>query len=785
MNKKYFKQSMVTLLMAGLFTGPLMAEAKNLTGVVLDDKGAPIANAEVHLRALNKKVVTDDNGKFTFEALDEGRYVLDIEAAKIGHINQSVRHDGSPLSLTVTHDNAKTIVVTGNPLEHSSLEMASPAVVIAGDQLVKNRGTNIGETLAEVPGINLSSFGVGAGRPVIRGQQGNRVTVLSNNTSTQDASNASPDHWIAAEPLLAKRIEVLKGPATLLYGGGAVGGAVNVVDNKIPTETPDGIDGGLEVRLGDSATGERSVVGTLTSAVELDSGSLAFHIDAFDSKTDPIEIPGFAESLRLRELEEAEGEAGHGEEEHEEGFGVLENSDTDTQGGNIGFSYITDNGYWGLSYTKFDRNYGLPGHAHEEEEEMHGAGEEEHGEETIRLDLEQKRWDLKGQWNNPFEGFQNLKMSFVNTDYQHQELEGEEIGTTFINDANELRLELVHEAWSGWQGAFGLQYSDGDFAAIGDEGFIPMSNTKKLGLFWLEERDLGNWHTELGLRFDRQELDAGSFGSRDDTAFSFAAGLVWHIDGNWSLPMNFARAQRLPQVEELLSNAGNSEDNYVPHLATLTIDVGNPNLDKETANNLDIGLRYHTDNLHASVAVFHNRVNDFIYQELLEEDHAADPDHEHELPILQFAQQDAVFEGVEAEIDWVFAEMDSGYWKAGLFGDYTHAEFDNPTGAYIPRQPAKRFGASLGFERGDFSANLKAIKVAKQDKLAHEELATDGYDLLNLDLGYNLYFDNAEALLFLRGQNLLDEEIRDHASFLKDRAPRAGRSITAGIRVLF
>ncbi|NVJ64921.1 MAG: TonB-dependent receptor [Gammaproteobacteria bacterium] len=784
MKKPVFKKTLAAILVSGLMSGAALAEVKTLSGVVVDEDGQPIANAEVNIRSLNKAVTTDEQGRFSFAELEEGRYVIDVEAPRHGHINQSVRNDGESITLVV-EDNAETIVVTGNPLEHSSLEMASPSVIIAGDALVKNRGANIGETLSEVPGINLSSFGSGAGRPVIRGQQGNRVTVLSNNTSTSDASNASPDHWIAAEPLLAKRVEVLKGPATLLYGGEAVGGAVNVVDNRIPTEVPDGVDGGIEIRLGDSATGERAFVGTLTTGVELDSGTLAFHLEALDSKTDAIEIPGYAESLRLRLLEEAEEEQGHSEEDHEEGLALLENSDTDTLGGSAGFAYISDKGFWGASYTEFDRNYGLPGHADHGDEHAEDEAQDEHEEEVIRLDLKQKRWDLKGQWNEPFAGFQNMKFNYTNTDYEHQEIEGDEIGTTFINDSDELRLELVHNAWSGWQGAFGLQYSDSDFAAIGDEAFIPASNTEKLGLFWLEEKNIGDWHFELGLRFDNQKLDAGLFGERDNNAFSFATGAVWHFNEHWSLPMNFARAERLPQVEELFSNAGNDEENFVPHLATLTVEVGNPNLDKEVANNFDIGLRYHTDDVHASIAVFHNRVDDFIYQELLEEDHAEEEQHEHELPILQYAQQDAIFEGVEFEVDWAFADNEHGYWKAGIFGDYTHAEFDNPTGAYIPRQPAKRFGATLGFEFGDFSADLKAIKVASQDKVSAGELKTEGYNLVNLNLGYNLSFQDADALLFLRGQNLLDEEIRDHASFLKDRAPRAGRSISAGVRVTF
>ncbi|WP_251358605.1 TonB-dependent receptor [Kangiella sp. TOML190] len=773
------KLSKISLLMAAIFAQPLVAEPKNLTGKVLDEQDNPVVDAEVHIRRLNKTVTTDAQGLFRFEQLEEGRYVIDVEAGSKGHINQSINHNGEQKMLRVGDDNTEIIVVTGNPLEHSSLEMTSPAVIISGDNLIKNRGANIGETLAEIPGVNLSSFGSGAGRPVIRGQQGNRVTVLSNNSSTQDASNASPDHWIAAEPLLAERVEILKGPATLLYGGGAVGGAINVVDKKIPTRVPNadtgGIEGGFELRLGDSPTGERAAVGGLTAGKD----EWAFRFEAFDAETDSIEIPDFAESEALRLAEEAEGEAEHSEEAE----GILDNSDTDTHGGSVGFSYITDAGYWGIAFSQYDRNYGLPGHAEHHEEHEEDEDEEEHGEEAIRLDLRQKRIDLKGQWNDPFEHFQSLKMNYAYTDYEHREIEGDEIGTTFTNDADELRLELVHKAWAGWQGAFGLQYNNSDFAALGDEAFIPATETNKWGLFWLEEVDVGDWHTELGIRWDRQEIDAGIFGNKDDNAYSFAAGTLWHINEHWSLPINFARAQRLPSVEELYSNAGNDEDSYVAHLATLTVDVGDDELDKETANNWDIGLRFHTEEIHASLAVFHNRVDDFIYQQLVEEDHSADPDHEHELPILQFSQKDAVFEGVELEVDWVFADDGKSLWKAGVFGDYTHAEFDD--GNYIPRQPAKRFGASLGYQLGDFSADLKAIDAAKQDKVSDGEFATDGYTLVNLNLGYNLYFEQSEMLLFLRGQNLLDEEIRDHASYLKDRAPRAGRSLLAGMRITF
>ncbi|MHC9511775.1 TonB-dependent receptor [Kangiella sp. M94] len=750
------------------------AESSALSGVLQDSEGKPLANVEIFISSQNQSVTTDENGRFEFTDLETGRYVLDIKGGKQGHINKAVQHTGESLTVTVDYSDTQTLVITGNPLEHTILEMAAPAVIISGEELTQKRGTNIGETLAEVPGVNLSSFGAGAGRPVIRGQQGNRVTVLSNNSATQDASNASPDHWIAAEPLLAKRVEILKGPATLLYGGGAVGGAVNVVDNRIPTELPDGIEGGVEVRLGDSATGERSTVGTFSTA----KGGLAFNIDAFKSETDEVEIPGFAESHYLRELEEAEGEAGH----DEEASGILENSDTDSEGGSVGFSYISDAGYWGMSYSDYERNYGLPGHAEHHDESV--IVEPEPAEEAVRLDLRQKRWDMKGRWNDPFDGFRSLSLQFASTDYKHQEIEGVEIGTTFLNDAQETRLELVHDAWSGWQGAFGLQYSDSDFVTLGDEAYIPASNTEKLGLFWLEEYEVGQWHTELGARYDKQTITTDMFGQRDDNAFSFAFGSLLHIDEDWTLPINITRAQRFAAVEELYSNAGNDEANYVPHLATASIEVGNPDLGKETANNIDIGIRYNSDITSASVSVFHNRIDDYIFLAHQEHEPAPGEVHEHEeLPVFVYSQADATFEGAEAEINWTFASDGLAVIRTGLFGDYTIAKLDD--GSYLPRIPAKRLGGSIGLDYDMFTSNLTAIKVFDQDRLAEDELPTDGYTLINLDVGYNVFYDDSELFLFLRGQNLANEEIRDHSSFLKDRAPRAGRSLTAGFRWTF
>lgn len=775
----------IIIFTALLCVSSIYAQSKSLHGKLIDNNGSPLANTFLRLVNQDQSTTTDDQGLFNFDGVGSGNYQIDVEISTQDHFITDISYDGTPVEIFVDEISLDKLVVTSNPLEHNTLQMTTPVTLIDEQDLITNRGLNINQTLERIPGVNSASFGNAAGQPVIRGQQGNRVTILNNNGLIQDAANVSPDHWISTEPLLAKRIEVLKGPATLLYGGQAVGGVVNVIDNTIPREMPDGISGGIEMRLSDNTVDARSGVAALDMAL---TGNLAAHIDYQKTETNSYEIPGYAESAYLRALEEHE-EHEHDEEheeheEHEEeAYGILENSDIRSQAGSLGISYIGNNGYWGVSYQKFDRNYGIPGHSHAHEHEEHEEHEddeeheehEEHEEEIVRLDLDKTVWAIRGQQRFTESFFKELNFNYSNTNYTHTELEGDEIGTVFDNQASEARVELLHKRLLGFSGALGLQLTNREFSALGEEAYILPSKTNSIGFFMIEEMDFDRWHWEFGWRYDYQQIDGANIAERDEETFSASIGANIKLTDHWSLPLNFSNAQRLATAEELFSNYLTG-DELIPHLATAAIEIGNPNLDKETANNMDIGIRYQDDNWNLKAAYFYNKINDFIFLNPTGEE-------SDELPIFVYDQRNATFEGYEIEASYGFSDGFNNSWKIGLFTDAVNAKLNS--GGYVPRIPSSRYGLSVDFARGNVGARIDYAHVSRQKDLAEFELPTNSYDMLDMHIEYLLFGGRTETTLFIRGNNLLNEEIRDHASFIKDIAPRPARNLSAGFRVNF
>ncbi len=756
-------------------------ESGALIGKITNAQQQNINNATVRIHGSNATSVTDQAGSFSFDGIEFGRYEIDVEISNSKHYNTTITHNGDLVTINVDDLNLDDLVVSANPLEHNQLKMTTPVAILSEEELVLDRGLSIDQTLNKITGVNSGSFGVGAGQIVIRGQQGPRVTVLANNITNQDAASVSPDHWITSEPLLAKQIEVLKGPATLLYGGGAVGGVVNVVDDVIPTQVIDGINGGIEGRFSDGTLGERAGVFSLNAGL---SDQIMAHVSYFNNSTDDYEIPGFAESEAFREAEEGE-EHGDGDDDHdeeEEAFGLLENSSIESDGFNVGISRVTNNGYWGVSYSDFNRNYGIPGHGHEEEghddeeEEDEDHEEEEEEEEIVRIDLEKSVFNLKGMHQFDNSSFVNqVRTHYSNTDYQHIELEGDEIGTVFDNEADEFRFELTHGTIGGFEGVWGLQYSNRDFSAVGEEAYILPSETQILSLFLIEERDFDRWHAEFGIRIDDQSVDTALFSDIDDSALSVSLGATFDLNDHWTLPVNITSAQRLPTAEEYFSNQSGS-DELIPHLATDAIEIGNPDLEHEVASNFDIGLKYRNNGLSFNAAFFYNQIDDYIFLRNtgLEEE---------ETPIFVYTQQNATFMGYELDLAYQFDDAYNNQWNFRIFTDATEAELN--TGENVPRIPSNRFGGEINWLRGPWSVGIQHTHVTDQNDIASFELPTEGYDLLDLNVSWVNYHDRFETLVFLRADNLLDEEIREHASFIKDIAPRPGRSISAGFRLTF
>lgn len=646
-------------------------------------------------------------------------------------------------------DDVDQIIVTALPLTQRLEDVAQPTQVLAGDELRQRIEASIGETLARLPGTNSSYFGPAASRPVIRGLGGERLQVLEDGLGSLDVSALSPDHAVTIESLLAEQVEVLRGPATLLYGNGTVGGVVNVVTSRIPAvarEAP--WQGAAELR-GNSALDERAG----TARIDATLGAFGLHLDGFTRDTDDVEIDGYAWSDAIRDRFAAEGLP------VDETQGRVSNSDTDSQGGGVGASWLLDDGFAGLGYSRYDSNYGVPGPA------------EEPGEAGVRIDMEQDRYDFASELANVLPGFGTLRMRATVNDYVHRELEaGGEVGTTFDQRAFEARVSADHAPVAGWTGALGVQYRDTELRATGEEAFVPASDTRNVGLFLFEELPAGSLIWQAGLRLENQEIDvAGSMPDYDDLSVNASAGLVWDFAAAYSLALNVTRAERHPAATELYADG--------PHVAVRRFEVGDPGLDPETALTADLTLRRSAGDLRFAVTAFASRFSDFIYA-------ANTGAIEDELPVYEYRQQDADFVGLEGEIGHPLGEVAGGGLSGRLLADYVRGRFRDGAGD-LPQLPPLRAGGELAWERDRFAATLSVMRYDEQDDVAENELPTKGYTDVGVDLSYRQPLGEARLLVFLRGTNLLDEEARRSTSALKEFVPLPGASLAAGLRMEF
>jgi len=668
------------------------------------------------------------------------------------------------------HKVLEEIIVTATPLDRDVLEMSQSATVLSGAVLEREVANNLGDTLARVPGLSNASFGQNVGRPVIRGFDGARVGVLTNNMAVGDASAVSQDHAVAVEPFLADQIEILRGPATLLYGSGAIGGVVNMVTHTIPQELP---ENGFEARAmaqGDTAADQRLAAARLDAG----TGQFAFHASGFYRRTDDYEIPGAAE---LFPEDDDHDEEEHEDEHHEESDGVLENSFLDNEGGSLGGSWIGDQWRFGLSWTNYSSEYGIPGahgHAHEEDEHEEEHEEDEHDEEheeeeLVSIDLDSDRYDAELVGTNPFSGFEQFKLRMAESSYTHTEFEGSEVGTVFNNDTTDARVELRHVPLGIWQGAFGAQYTERDFEAIGEEAFVPPSNTKTAALFWVESANFEDLQLDLGLRYDDISVRADEHDRRSFSPFSASLGAIWHFTESAHFTVNVAHAERAPTDQELFADG--------PHIATQTFELGDATLNTEKNLHLEAGFRLHQGNLTGSLTFYQDFFDDYIYQTDTGEE-------EDGFPVRQWSQQDANFKGAELELRYDLGRFSSGHWQLFGFADTVRAELSDNSD--VPRIPPQRFGFGVDWDLNSWAANITWINASSHTRVAEFETPTPGYDLLNADLSFLLPFEQrTEWELFLKGQNLLDEDIRNSTSFLKDQAPQIGRNLTLGVRAYF
>lgn len=681
------------------------------------------------------------------------------------------------------------VVVTASPLKGNAESVATPVEVLYGEDLDKAKSGTLGETVAKLPGVQTTYFGTGVGRPIIRGQEGPRVQVLSGGIGSMDASTVSADHAVSIEPFLADQIEVLKGPATLLFGSGAIGGAVNVVDGRLADTIPDEpLSGRAEIR-GNTVNDERTGMFRLDGV----NGNWVLHVDGLVRDTDDYDIPGVA---ILHDHEEGEE---HEEEPQPEG--TLPNSSVKTRAGAIGATWLGEGGYFGLAGSTYRSNYGIPAGAHVHGEEDHDHdhdGEADHDEEAheegaVRIDMVQNRVDLKTGIYNPVSFLQSVNLRAAWNDYEHVELEGGLPATRFTNEGYDARLEAVQKDWNGWRGAFGLQFGSTDFGAVGDEAFVPSTTTDNVGAFIVQEKDFGPWKLELGARYDHVELKPEDRAARDFDAVNLSAAAIWRLTDGFDLRFGLDRSERAPTNEELFAGG--------THVATQSIEIGDDALDTEKGVRAEIGAHWHTDRVDLKLALYQTKFTDFIY--------LTDTGVEEEgYPVRLWTQDDATFTGAEAEAKIQLADTASGAWDLRLFGDYVRAELDGSgtrtaafevphgdhthdyevqiaQGGYLPRIAPMRVGADLGWSLGGWRASVGAVRYGKQDDVAQNEQASDGYTLVDAHVAYRWERTASSWEVFLDGSNLTDEEARPHTSLLRDYAPLPGRGVAFGLRAYF
>lgn len=822
------------LSLSVLSTFAISIQAQTLSGVVLDKSGQALNKGSVQIMGTNISTPILADGRFIFDNVKPGNVEIHVASSK--HIHKKTELVVPELGLfdveiVVANSSIEIFDVTASAFHASTIESAAPVSVIAGDELRKKQASTLGDTLKNEVGVHSTFYGSVASSPIIRGLDGPRVLVTQNGLDSGDASRVSPDHVVTTDVSTATQIEVLRGPATLFYGSGAIGGVVNVVDQRIPDNND--WEGAVSTDRNTNNSEE-----TFSGFVKGGKDNIAFNVQGYYRDADDYRIPGYAENEEGHS--EDEDEEAHSEHEGE-GKGVVENSSSRTKGITVGASYLLDNGHIGFSVEHMSSFYGIPGHAHEEEhsDETHADASEPMEEEIVQGDLQQNRYQISSELQLNTDAISAINTSFAFTDYKHAEIENGEIGTIFKNKSHEARVELIHQPVAGWRGGFSFHYKASDFEAIGDEAFTPPSKTDSFGIGVIEEQHFGDVLFQLGARIERVEIDVpaiqigetaflamhseeehleaghdaveshdleNSLGGIQSSNASFtpisaSIGAVWDFTEGYNLGLSYVHAQRAPSNSEIYS--------FGPHIGTSTYELGAfydiaddgdvifqaQDLAVEKSNNIDISLRKFSGEFGFVLNAFYNQVNDyyfaadsgFVIEGEHDEDHesadAAEEEHSDELPVFLVTSADVDLYGFEAQINW----QATASLQLQAQGDLVRTKLDENVGEsqYLPRTPPARFGVSANYVLGDWQAELSLHKYFTQDKVAEFESETKGYTLMDLDVNYVTSFNNTDVTLYLKGRNLGDEEARVHTSFLKDLTPVQGRSFIVGIRANF
>ena len=689
---------------------------------------------------------------------------------------------------------AERVVVSGGAIEQSETDKAQSVTILTEDNLKLQTAPTLGDTLSTQPGVGGSDFTAGASRPVIRGQADNRVRVLNNGTEVFDVSNLSPDHAPSVSTLLSQSIEVVRGPATILYGSGAIGGVVNVTDNLIPVEQPaERLSGEVDGRF-DSVDLERSGAMALTLSP---FQHFVIHAEGSILRTDDRSIPGFALDQRIRaELTP--------EQRHDNGFGgnpfgTVPNTFVKTKDFGIGASYVWDKGYIGASYSRFLSEYGVP-----DDPEVDEPGVPP---ERVHLNVRKDQYNVRSSIIEPLPWFSVANLKFVYTDYKHDEIDNNTVGATFKTNGVDSRIELVHQPIGPFEGSIGSQVFYKALSVLGGEAFLqPTENLAAAG-FIFEEVKLAPVRLQFGARVEHDavsidssdpeltSLTSPSQKNQDFLPVSGAAGAIYDFAKDWQLALNLTYSQRAPTPEELFARG--------PHDATFQFIIGDPNLDVEINRSVDLSLRRTAGRVTGFINGFYTSYDGFI-------DFNPTGQFEDGLQVFVYTPKNATFYGGEGRVDFHLLPLeltrpsetsDAKSVKNVIMGgqettqknpndlylrlqaDYVHAE--DSSGEPLPRITPFRYGISLNYESEHWLASIEGWRVDAQNRVAEFETTTSGYTFFNVSAGYKFQWGRTYNYIFARATNLLDAEGRDHLSFLKEVLPLPGRGVVVGLRTTF
>ena len=653
----------------------------------------------------------------------------------------------------------QAIVVTG--VRRRESDVLGGVSVLDETELNREVRPSIGETLARQPGVSATSFGPKASAPVLRGLQGERVRVLTDGIGTLDMSSIGPDHEVAINPITAERIEVLRGPAALLFGSSAIGGVVNVIDTRIPRRVPSGAIGLDAIAQYGSAANERSA----NASVDFPAGGgFVLHADGNYSKTDDLKIGGHVLSKELREeaLASPDPEIRALANLRDE----LPNSRSRTTEGSVGVAYVRDDLNVGVSVTRHTARYQVP---------IRYSLEPGVEVEAPTLAPRQTRFDARVEI--PVGGFfSQLRARGGYSNYHHDEIEDTgEIGSSFFSKGGEGRLELVQAERSGWGGTSGFQYLERNARIRGDEKFLPDSRQRQAGLFTLQTLVSGPWRFEGGARIEFSKLSADADEqiatperSRNFTTVSGSLGGQYEISAGWRAGLSLSHAERAPFVDELFANG--------PHGGSETFEVGNPDFETEKSNSIELSVHRSSGPVRLTGNLYYSRFSNFIFQ-------APTGETEDGLPVYAFRQGRANYYGFELQGDAKLGKLAGIDWAAELQGDAVRATVKNFGPA--PLIPSLRILGALTGNRGQFDGRLEVEHAFDHDRIAPNETETPGYTLVNASLDWHAFEANPGLTFSLSANNLFDVEARRSTSLLKDFAPLAGRDVRFSARLNF